>query len=220
MRNHHLAIPKDIQLLNKKYEVKQLAKHYLLKPANLKPGSFTNVYMDQIFNLDILFLKDSVLVMNEHWKIIDGEKRHTVGLDLSYLSEFKILDIQLNLHRILLSESADRITKIHYFLYHIRCSDKFSLEDFVDIIYQAEEVSKYYKEHGKKLILHICKYQYRCIKDYIEKNPKFKKIWESLHISIDEGVVFVKGSMYYYFTTGNVLYSGELYNVRNMEVKL
>ena len=147
MRNHHLAIPKDIQLLNKKYEVKQLAKHYLLKPANLKPGSFTNVYMDQIFNLDILFLKDSVLVMNEYWKIIDGEKRHTVGLDLSYLSEFKILDIQLNLHRILLSESADRITKIHYFLYHIRCSDKFSLEDFVDIIYQAEEVSKYYKEH-------------------------------------------------------------------------
>jgi hypothetical protein len=220
MRNHHLAIPKDIQLLNKKYEVKQLAKHYLLKPANLKPGSFTNVYMDQIFNLDILFLKDSVLVMNEYWKIIDGEKRHTVGLDLSYLSEFKILDIQLNLHRILLSESADRITKIHYFLYHIRCSDKFSLEDFVDIIYQAEEVSKYYKEHGKKLILYICKYQYQCIKDYIEKNPKFKKIWESLHISIDEGVVFVKGSMYYYFTTGNVLYSGELYNVRNMGVKL
>lgn len=220
MRNHHLAIPKDIQLLNKKYEVKQLAKHYLLKPANLKSGSFTNVYMDQIFNLDILFLKDSVLVMNEYWKIIDGEKRHTVGLDLSYLSEFKILDIQLNLHRILLSESADRITKIHYFLYHIRCSDKFSLEDFVDIIYQAEEVSKYYKEHGKKLILYICKYQYQCIKDYIEKNPKFKKIWESLHISIDEGVVFVKGSMYYYFTTGNVLYSGELYNVRNMGVKL
>ena len=70
------------------------------------------------------------------------------------------------------------------------------------------------------MILYICKYQYQCIKDYIEKNPKFKTIWESLHISIDEGVVFVKGSMYYYFTTGNVLYSGELYNVRNMGVKL
>ena len=220
MRDHRLAIPKDVQLLNEKYEVKQLAKHCLLKPANLKPGSFTNIYMDQIFNIDRLFLKDSVLVMNKHWKIIDGEKRHTAELDLSYHFEFKILDFQLNLHRILLSESADRITKIHYFLYHIRCSDKFSLEDFVDIIYQAEEVSKYYKEHGKKLILHICKYQYQCIKDHIEKNPKFKKIWESLHISIDEGVVFVKGSMYYYFTTGNVLYHGELYNVRNAGIKL
>ena len=74
MRNHYLAIPKDIQLLNKEDEVEQLAKHCLLKPANLKPGSSTTVYMNQIFNIDVLFLKDSVLVMNKHWKIIDSEK--------------------------------------------------------------------------------------------------------------------------------------------------
>lgn len=220
MRNHRLAIPKDIQLLNKEDEVEQLAKHCLLKLANLKPGSFTTVYMDQLFNIDRLFLKDSVLVMNKHWKIIDSEKRRTAEPVLTYPYEFTILDNQLSLYRLLSSDSADRITKIHYFLYHIRCSDKFGIEDFADTIYQAEEVSKYYKKHGKKLILHICKYQYQCIKDYINENPKFKKIWESLHISIDEGVVFVKASIYYYFTTGNVLYSGELYNIRNMGIKL
>lgn len=216
---YNLAIPKDIELLNEEDKVKQLAKRCLLQPANLKPGSFTNVYMDQIFNLDRLFLKDSVLVMNRHWRIIKGEKRYTAEIDFTHYYEFKILDIRLDLYRVLLSDSADRITKIHYFLYHIICSDKFSIEDFVDTIYQAEEVSKYYQRLGKKLILHICKYQYQCIKDYINENPKFEKVWNSLHISIDEGAVFVKGSMYYYFTTDNVLYRGELYNIKDLGLK-
>jgi len=219
MRNHYLSIPKSIQLLNKKDEVKQLAKHCLLKPTNLKPGSFTNVHMDQIFNVDKLFLKDSVLVMNRHWEIDKGEYGYKALTVNSRYFDFYGIEPSNELNKLLLSESADRIIKIHYFLYHGEISYTFNHPEFAKIIYKAKELSDYYKKYGKKLIIHICKYQYRCIKDYIESHPEFKDIWESIHISIDEGVVFVKGSTYYYFTTGNVLYRGELYNVRNMEIK-
>lgn len=221
MSREKISLSEVQERINSSLEVQDLARHCLLRlnEDNLKPGSIAEIYMTQLFNIDVLFLKGSVLVMDAHYIIDEKWKEEYIDHSYYFTRFYSIEPDGSALSKKLSEPKYDRITKIHYFCYHFAHRWYLSKE----VIYNAYMLTTFYKNLGKKLIFHICKYQYQRIKDFlndpklIEADPEIMNIYRSINISIDEGSVFRKGNEYYLFSSNNVLYRGDFMNINDIK---